>query len=60
MQRAKGDDAQILVCDDGSKDAERAVDTAAMLFGPQPAVVLNVAPAMTFAENIAATTRGAT
>jgi nucleotide-binding universal stress UspA family protein len=45
----------ILVCYDGSADAERAVDVAAALFGPRPAVVLNVAPTMTFAEGMAAT-----
>ena len=48
-------DAQILVCYDGSDDAKRAVDAAAALLGPRPAVVLNVAPAMTLAEGVAAT-----
>ena len=37
------------------RDAERAIDAAAALFGPRHAVVLNVAPAMTFAEGMAAT-----
>ena len=46
---------QILICYDGSDDAERAVDTAAALLGPRDAVVLTVAPAMTFAESMAAT-----
>ena len=46
---------QILICYDGSQDAERAVDTAAALLGPRDAVVLTVAPAMTFAEGVAAT-----
>ena len=46
---------QILICYDGSEDAERAVETAAALLGPRPAVVLSVAPAMTFAEGVAAT-----
>jgi nucleotide-binding universal stress UspA family protein len=46
---------QILICYDGSEDAERAVDTAAALLGPRDAVVLTVAPAMTFAEGVAAT-----
>ncbi len=46
---------QILICYDGSEDAERAVDTAAALLGPRDAVVLTVAPAMTFAESMAAT-----
>jgi nucleotide-binding universal stress UspA family protein len=46
---------QILICWDGSEDSERAVDTAAALFGSRDAVVLNVGPAMTFAESTAAT-----
>jgi len=46
---------QILICYDGSDDAERAVDTAAALLGPRDAVVLTVAPAITFAESMAAT-----
>jgi nucleotide-binding universal stress UspA family protein len=46
---------QILICYDGSEDGERAVDTAAALLGPRDAVVLTVAPAMTFAEGVAAT-----
>ncbi len=46
---------QILICYDGSESAERAVDTAAALLGPRAAVVLTVAPAMTFAEGVAAT-----
>jgi len=46
---------EILICYDGSNDAERAVDAAAALLGPRHAVVLNVAPAMTFAEGVAAT-----
>jgi nucleotide-binding universal stress UspA family protein len=45
------EDREILVCYDGSDDAKRAVDTAAVLFGPRQAVVLNVAPAMTLAED---------
>jgi nucleotide-binding universal stress UspA family protein len=55
MQRAERNDAQILICYDGSDDAERAIDAAAVLFGPRRAVVLDVAPAMTFAEAVAAT-----
>jgi hypothetical protein len=46
---------QILICYDGSEDAERAVGTAAALLGPREAVVLTVAPAMTLAEGVAAT-----
>ena len=45
----------IVICYDGSEEAERAVDTAAALLGPRAAVVLTVAPAMTFAESMAAT-----
>jgi hypothetical protein len=36
-------------------DAERPVDAAAALFAPRRAVVLDVAPSMTFAEGMAAT-----
>jgi nucleotide-binding universal stress UspA family protein len=46
---------RILICYDGSEEAERAVDMAATLLGPRAAVVLTVAPAMTFAESVAAT-----
>ena len=45
---------QILICYDGSEDAERAVDSAAALLGPRRAVVLTVTPAFTFAEGMAA------
>ena len=55
MQRPEAEDAEILVCYDGSDDAKRAVDTAAALLGPRHAVVLNVAPAMTLAEGVSAT-----
>jgi nucleotide-binding universal stress UspA family protein len=48
-------DAQVLVCYDGSPEAEHAVGAAASLFGSRRAVVLCVAPAMTFAEGVAAT-----
>jgi nucleotide-binding universal stress UspA family protein len=54
MQQANTEDARILICYDGSSGGERAVDAAAALLGPRPAVVLNVQPAMTFAEGIAA------
>jgi nucleotide-binding universal stress UspA family protein len=54
MERTEAD-AQILICYDGSSDAEYAVDVAAALFGPRRAVVLDVAPSMTFAEGMAAT-----
>ena len=46
---------QILICYDGSDGAERAVDAAAALLAPRHAVVLTVAPTMTFAEGVAAT-----
>jgi nucleotide-binding universal stress UspA family protein len=55
MQRPEAEDAEILVCYDGSDEAKRAVDTAAALLGPRHAVVLNVAPAMTLAEGVSAT-----
>jgi nucleotide-binding universal stress UspA family protein len=50
------EDAQVLICFDGSNAAERAVDAASALLGPRRAVVLTVAPALTFAEGMAATT----
>ena len=50
----KPEDRQILICFDGSNDAERAVEAAAALLGPRPAVVLNVVPALRFAESTAA------
>ena len=46
---------RILICYDGSENAALAVDAAAALLGPRDAVVLTVAPAMTFAESMAAT-----
>jgi nucleotide-binding universal stress UspA family protein len=46
---------EILICYDGSKEAGRAIDAAAALLGRRLAVVLNVAPTMTFAEGVAAT-----
>ena len=54
MQRER-QTRQIHICYDGSNDAERAVHAAAALFGPRRAVVLDVAPSMTFAEGMAAT-----
>jgi nucleotide-binding universal stress UspA family protein len=47
--------APILICYDGSANAERAVDVAAALLGPRRAVVLTVAPPLTLAEAAAAT-----
>ena len=55
MER-KEQDAEILLCYDGSSDSERAIDAAAALFGARRACVLNVAPPFTFAEGLAATT----
>ena len=46
-------DAPILICYDGSADADRAVDSAAALLGPRRAVVLDVGPVLTPAESIA-------
>jgi nucleotide-binding universal stress UspA family protein len=46
---------RILICYDGSEDSERAIDAAAALFASRDAVVLTLAPAMTFAESMAAT-----
>jgi hypothetical protein len=48
-------DGQILICCDGSDDAVRAIDVAAALLGAHRATVVDVTPAMTFAEGIAAT-----
>ena len=45
----------VLICFDGSAEAERAIDAAAALLGPRHAVVLDVAPTMTFAEAAALT-----
>jgi hypothetical protein len=45
---------QILVYYDGSSEAEHAVDAAAALFAKRRAVVLEVAPTLTFAEGLAA------
>ncbi len=46
---------RILICYDGSPGAELAIAASAALLGPRPAVVLTVAPPMTFAEGVAAT-----
>jgi nucleotide-binding universal stress UspA family protein len=45
----------ILICYDDSPDAVRAIETAAALFGPRRAVVVDVLPWMTAAESMAAT-----
>ena len=48
------DDAPILICYDGSPDAQRAIDAAAVLFADRRAVVLDVASPLTAAESDAA------
>jgi nucleotide-binding universal stress UspA family protein len=47
-------DAPILICYDGSAEADRAIDAAAELFGRRRAVVLDVGPLVTTAESLAA------
>ena len=46
-------DAPILICYDGSDDAQRAIDAAADLFGARRAIVLDVGPPLTAAESLA-------
>jgi nucleotide-binding universal stress UspA family protein len=46
-------EAPILICYDGSDDAQRAIDAAADLLGPRRAVVLDVGPPLTPAESLA-------
>jgi nucleotide-binding universal stress UspA family protein len=46
-------EAPILICYDGSDDAQRAIDVAADLLGPRHAVVLDVGPPLTAAESLA-------
>jgi nucleotide-binding universal stress UspA family protein len=48
-------DPPILICYDGSGNAARAIATAATLLGSRRAVVLDIAPPMTAAESVAAT-----
>ncbi len=45
----------ILIAYDGSPESEEAVETAASLLGPRPAVVLTVSPPLTFAEGVLST-----
>ena len=45
----------ILICYDGSPEAERAIEAAAALLGPRRAVVVDVVLRMTAAESMAAT-----
>src|SRR5262249_29302649 len=48
--------APILICYDGSDNAQRAIDVAADLLGPRRAIVLDVGPVLTTAESLAAVT----
>src|SRR5262245_39742669 len=57
-RRKTMDEAPILIGYDGSDDARRAVDHAAVLFGSRRAVVLDVAPVITPAESLATLTPG--
>jgi nucleotide-binding universal stress UspA family protein len=47
------ENAPILICYDGSADADRAIDAAAALLGPRLAIVLDVGPAITPVESLA-------
>jgi nucleotide-binding universal stress UspA family protein len=47
-------DNPILICYDGSDEADRAIEAAAALFSPRRAVVLDVGPVLTETESIAA------
>jgi nucleotide-binding universal stress UspA family protein len=46
-------DAPILICYDGSADAERAIEAAAELLGVRRAVVLDIGPPITPEESLA-------
>jgi nucleotide-binding universal stress UspA family protein len=48
------DEKPILICYDGTADAEHAIDAAAGLLGPRPAVVLDVGPLLTVEESFLA------
>ena len=47
-------DGPILICYDGSEGARRAIDAAAALLTPTRAVVVDIGPALTREESIAA------
>lgn len=47
-------DAPILICYDGSTEAQHAIDVAADLLGSRRAVVLDIGPVLTQAESYAA------
>jgi nucleotide-binding universal stress UspA family protein len=53
------DERPLLICYDGSENAERAIATAASLFGGRRAVVLDVGPMQVVAEAYAAAGSGA-
>ena len=46
-------DANILICYDGSDSAKHAIDAAAEILGPRRAAVLDVGPPLTAAESLA-------
>ncbi len=48
------EEAPILICYDGSADSDRAIETAASLFGGRRAVVADIGPMLTAAESVAA------
>ena len=48
------EEAPILICYDGSADSDRAIETAATLFGGRRAVVADIGPMLTAAESVAA------
>lgn len=48
------EDATILICYDGSKEADQAIESAAALLKSHRAVVLDVGPTLTAAESFAA------
>jgi nucleotide-binding universal stress UspA family protein len=47
------DEPPILICYDGTENADRAIEIAAALFGPSRAVVLDVGSELTTAESLA-------
>jgi nucleotide-binding universal stress UspA family protein len=47
-------DGPILICYDGTADADRAIAAAATVFGPRRAVIANIGPVLTEAESVAA------
>src|SRR6266508_170827 len=53
-EEATMEEAPILICYDGSTDSDRAIETAATLFGGHRAVVADIGPMLTGAESVAA------